>query len=163
MQKYRRLIVPLGLVFGTLACAYISFFVGIKDDFPQPAGSERYPLSTSKQATALNAWPETASLKTPDASIYTLREEPTKAAAFYRDAFVTKRGWKEITPPGQPKDIASGQEFVMLAFSRGNNKTYIALSTARSILANDTEFNKAIRSNNLREGDNIALVILGMN
>lgn len=161
MQKYKRLIVPLGMVLGTLTCAYIGFFVGIKEDLPQPSGAERFPLSISKQTTVAGQWPETAALATADVSVYTIRENPTNAAAFYRDAFVKRRGWAEITPPGQPKDRGPDQEFTMLAFSRASNRVYIALSSAKPVYTYDSALNQAIRSNNIRENDNIAILIVG--
>ncbi len=159
MKNLKRLVVPLGMVLGTLVCAYIGFFVGVKDDFPQPPGAERYPLSTIKQATVVKAWPEAADFKAPDVSVYTLREPPSKAVQYYRDAFITRRGWTEIAPPGQPSGLGPDQQFTMLAFRRGNTRIFIALSPARPIYQADTELNKAIRSNNIREDDNIAIVI----
>ncbi len=161
MRTARRLVVPLGMVFGTLICAYLAFFVGIKDDLPQPSGAERYPLSISKQITVANQWPETLELKERDASVFTLRENPQKAADFYREAFVTKRGWKEITAPGQPKEHGPDQQFIMLGFSRGNSRVYLGLSQGKYIYSSDNELNKALRSNTIKENDNIAVLVTG--
>jgi hypothetical protein len=162
MEKYKRAILPLGMVLGALVCAYAAFFVGVREDLPQPSGAERFPLSVSKQNLIAGEWPEMGNLATLDAAIYTLRENPTQAATYYRQAFVEKRGWTEITPPGQPKDRGPDQQFTMLAFSKSKNRIYIALSNAKPIYSNDTEFNQALRSNNIKETDNIALVISGV-
>lgn len=161
MQKFRRLLFPIGAVLGLLICAYAAFFLGVKEDLPQPPGAEHYPLNITKQNTVVKEWPETAALQAADASVYTVREDPAKAAAYYRDVFVTRRGWTEITPPGQPKELGPDQQFTMLAFSRRNSRVYIALSPAKSIYATDTELNKALRSTNIRENDNIAVIVVG--
>ncbi len=107
------------MVVGMMVCAYGAFFVGVKEDFPQPPGAQRYPLNILKQTTVASEWPETSRLITQDVSVYSLREEPQKAADYYREAFIKRRGWKEIPPPGQPQELGPGQLFNMVAFGRG--------------------------------------------
>ncbi len=161
MRQYRRALLPLGMVVGMMVCAYAAFFVGVKEDFPQPPGAQRYPLNIIKQTSVANEWSETSRLVSQDVSVYTLRENPQQGADYYREAFIKRRGWKEIPPLGQPRELGPGQEFSIVAFSRGKSRVVIAFTPAKTAFSSDTELNKILRVNGLKENDNLALVVAG--
>jgi hypothetical protein len=151
------------MVLGLLICAYGAFFLGVKEDLPVPPGSIRVPLSPTAQTTVAEQWTQSVNWRNPTADVYILSETSEKAVESFRNSYLSKRGWLEVTPsPGQPKDKAAGQvDMTVLSFSRDRNQIIIALTPARPVLTVDTPLNRAIRSSNMREQDLLAIVVYG--
>ncbi|HEX2909251.1 MAG TPA: hypothetical protein VH186_00490 [Chloroflexia bacterium] len=159
--RLRRIILPVVLVVGTLYCGIAALFVGVKEDLPAPPNAARYPLSLSGQNAMLAQFPgDTQNFKSPDVAVYVLRDTPEEAANYWRDAFVSRRNWKEISPPAQPKDHADIQ-FNMLGFNRAGSKVILAITQADKLLALDNDLTRAIKAANYRPGDTVAIMLAG--
>ncbi len=159
--RLRRIILPIVLVLGTMFCGYGALFYGIKEDLPAPSGAVRFPLSFANQNAIKDQFPEdTKNYKTLDVAVYVLRDSPADAAVYWRNAFVTKRNWKELAAPARPKD-AGKAEFTMLGFNRSGSKIILGIASADQLLALDNDLTRAIKSANYRSGDTVAIMIAG--
>jgi hypothetical protein len=156
--NFRRLLLPIGLVLGTLFCAFAAFTIGVKEELPQPQGAVKTPLSTAQQVTVFEQWKETGSIKIGTAELFTLRQTPTEAANFYRQTYVERRGWKEINPPAQPRDRATNQQFTLLSFAKDNNSVIIALTTGSTVNEVDNIFQRVLKTANPQPTATLALV-----
>ncbi len=157
----RRIILPIIMVLGTFFCGYAALFVGVKEDLPAPQTSVRYPLTISGQNVFRDQLPEdTKNFKTLDVAVYVLRDTPAQAADYWRNAFVTKRNWKELDPPAQPKDHGA-VEFSMLGFNRGGSKVILAITTADRLLTLNNDFTRALSAARYNAGDTVAIMIAG--
>lgn len=161
MQKptARRLLTPILMILGSLACAYTAFFIGVKEELPQPTGAIRHALPVNQQITVLEQWSQSTGVKVATAELFALRDDINKSADFYRQAYVEKRGWRELAAPDQPRDKASNQQFIMLYFVKDNNSVIIALTTGENIYDNENIFQKVLRVGSTKKSDNLALVV----
>ena len=159
--RLRRIMLPIVMVLGTLFCGYTALFIGIKEDLPAPAAAARYPLSIVNQNLVKEQFPEdTRNYKTTDIAVYVLRDTPEEAAAYWRNAFVAKRGWKELPAPGQP--LERGQvDFTMLGFNRAGSKVILAIAPAERLLTLENDFTRALKAAPYRPGDTVAIMIAG--
>lgn len=159
--RWRRIILPVVLVLGVFFCGYAALFVGVKEDLPAPPNAARFPLSITNQNTVLAQFAEeTKNLKTPDVSVYVLRDTPQEATDYWRGAFVDKRNWKELPQPQPPKDRGN-VNFTMLGFNRSASKVILAIAPADQLLILNNEFTRALKSANYHAGDTVAILIAG--
>ena len=159
MRRSRRLLPPILTVVGFLICVYAAFFLGIRQDFPMPSGAEQRPVSVNQQKTIVAEWPQTNSWQTVGANVYSVRENPQAAAAYYSKAF-HNFGWTDAPAPGQPSDLAANQTFVTLAFAKNKQQLIVALTNGSSLNNATTAFGKVLAT--LYTGsDNLAIIING--
>ncbi len=159
--RLRRIILPIVMVLGTFFCGYVALFVGVKEDLPAPAAAARYPLSLVNQNLVKDQFAaDTQTYKTADIAVYVVRDNPQEAAEYWRNAFVTKRGWKELPAPAQPRD--RGQvDFTMLSFLRAGSKIILAIAPADRLLTLDNDFTRALKTAPYHAGDTVAILIAG--
>jgi hypothetical protein len=156
--SFRRMLVPIGLILGSLLCAFIAFTAGVRDELPQPQGAVKTLLATNQQVTVFEQWKETANIKIGTAELFTIRQTITEAANFYRQAYVERRGWKENPPPDPPRDKAANQQFTLLAFSKDNNSVIIALTTGAGVNEVDNIFQRVLKTANPQANTTLVLV-----
>ncbi len=157
----RRIILPIIMVLGTFLCGYTALFVGVKEDLPAPAAAARYPLSLVNQNLVKDQFPvDTQNYKIPDIAVYVLRDTPEEAAAYWRNAFVAKRGWKELPAPAQPRDRGP-VDFTTLGFLRAGSKVILAIAPADKLLSLDNDFTRSLKTAPYRSGDTVAILIAG--
>jgi hypothetical protein len=159
--RWRRLIVPIGMVLGVFFCGYAALFVGVKEDLPAPPNAARFPLSITNQNIVRDQFAgETQNLKTLDISVFVLRDTPQAAADYWREAFVAKRNWQELDAPQPPKD-GGAVNFTLLAFNRSASKVILAIAPADQLLSLDNDFTRALAAANYRPGDTVAIMLAG--
>jgi hypothetical protein len=162
MRRFRRLLFPIGAVLGTLICAYAAFFVGVKDELPSPPGSFRLILTAVQQKTIVTQWPETIVWRSATVDAFILPGTFDAGISYYRDAYLNKRGWKEISQPvGQPTDVSPAHPMTVLSFAREDSQVIIAFTSAQPVLAAESALYKAIPTLGVGTRDWLALLING--
>ena len=165
MINKRRLLFPIFAVLGTFFCAYAAFFVGVKEELPTPPGSFRNALGAAEQGIIATQWPESQKWRSAMVESYILTYKLDESVAYFREAYITRRAWKEVMPPpGQPKDKAPGTpDMTILSFAKDDTQVIIAITPAQPILTVDTPLNKALRSSRIGDRDLLAIIVQGQN
>ncbi len=164
MVNKRRLLFPIFAVLGLFICAYAAFFVGVKEELPTPPGSFRNALGATEQGIIATQWPVSQKWRSATVESYILTYKLDESVAYFREAYLTRRLWKEVVPtPGQPKDKAPGPDMTILSFAKDDTQVIIAITPAQPILTINTPLNKALRSSRIGDRDLLAIIVQGQN